>query len=446
MLFRIAIPAIIFLWLTSTSGLAQGKDLIDLFVREAGRFAAEHEAELKALATLPSHEIGDDYTDTQLTFEPRDCSPSEQFQFARWCSARSHLGPWTKISAVIMDDGRLAYFNQEARLDHVDKSTFKKMRARVPPGGRLIAEPSLKSAFLITWGDLRLEKLTANELAIVAAGNSPKKGIIVDHLNDLTRSAKTAKPIYSLAGGLGGVWVGSLDDRGVLRVRAFSFDPSVITAPPDARGVKADQVAADETKESNKPSYVLDVPKAQRDTTVANDAARKSAEQQAADERTQQIVQEFEAKKAEDARAVDEANRNAAEALSLANKHRDRADVVSQVLNYMSYGVDEGLAQEFWWRDVDNKCIYRQTPALGAMVMVRWAQPSDKLGTFIDFNKIDRRTVRFENQNSQLGPVSVLMADRKMIVTGAGHRDIDRVERGLTLIFDSHCAGTEKAF
>jgi hypothetical protein len=80
------------------------------------------------------------------------------------------------------------------------------------------------------WGNVTLEELDSASRGILAKGGSPKKGILVDTIANLTRSAKEGLPLYRVDGGAGFVWIASNQDgRGTLRFLAV--DPSQFYAP-----------------------------------------------------------------------------------------------------------------------------------------------------------------------------------------------------------------------
>jgi hypothetical protein len=75
------------------------------------------------------------------------------------------------------------------------------------------------------WGKVTLESLDATGVKELAAGRSPRQGILVDFIGNLTDSARRGLPIYRVTGGLGFVWAASFNQgRGILRF--FAIDPS----------------------------------------------------------------------------------------------------------------------------------------------------------------------------------------------------------------------------
>jgi hypothetical protein len=66
-----------------------------------------------------------------------------------------------------------------------------------------------------------LTQLDSYAIAILAAGESPRKGLLIDYLGNLRRSAQLGLPVYSINGGAGYLWSASVDRnyRGHIRAR-----------------------------------------------------------------------------------------------------------------------------------------------------------------------------------------------------------------------------------
>jgi len=106
----------------------------------------------------------------------------------------------------------------------------------------------------------------------------------------------------------------------------------------------------------------------------------------------------------------------------LALAHRDPSDVVAQVLNYTTFGADDGIGDSaFWWRDPSKgTCLYR----LHYVLSVDWGPC---------------RFVKHEGRE--------IMAHRmQTLLLGDGRRDLDRLARGWALIYGGKCKGSKKLF
>jgi hypothetical protein len=68
----------------------------------------------------------------------------------------------------------------------------------------------------------------------LAAGKSPRRGILVDYLGNFQRSVQDDLPVFRVIGGAGFVWSASFDGGGLGRLRFFAIDSSTLTAnePP----------------------------------------------------------------------------------------------------------------------------------------------------------------------------------------------------------------------
>jgi hypothetical protein len=89
-------------------------------------------------------------------------------------------------------------------------------------------------AVLATWGKIELEPLDDDGVRLLAEGKSPKKGLLIDFLGNLSRSARDGLPIYRIVGGAGFVWAGSFDQKGRGTLRFAAVDPSTLQLEPVA--------------------------------------------------------------------------------------------------------------------------------------------------------------------------------------------------------------------
>jgi hypothetical protein len=121
-----------------------------------------------------------------------------------------------------------------------DIENYSREIAETPRITKMPRRSRLFNAVLATWGKVELETLDNDSVRLLAEGRSPKKGLLIDFIGDLTRSAQDGLPIYRISGSAGVVWVARFDrkGRGVLRsaaVDASSLQPGrVATQPPNA--------------------------------------------------------------------------------------------------------------------------------------------------------------------------------------------------------------------
>jgi TPR repeat protein len=122
----------------------------------------------------------------------------------------------------------------------------------------------------------------------------------------------------------------------------------------------------------------------------------------------------------------------------------DSTDIVAQVLNYSSSGhdgewEDAGQTAAFWYRDPSNKCLYHK---------IRRAKDSQlSVVKSIDLNEYDPRGVKFGHKFASYGNVTTEVTyDRDVLFLSPGGLDLDRMQRGWTLIYTNFCTGKLRPF
>ena len=153
--------------------------------------------------------------------------------------------------------------------------------------------------------------------------------------------------------------------------------------------------------------------------------------------------------------AID-AKKAIADAIAKAAAGRDPKDIVAQVLNYSEFGKDEGGEEDFanpfdveivkipiyWSQDSSSKCRYVKASNrnLSTVELKTLAAPvADKI---IDLNQLDPRLIKFGYQNG----ITAVVYDSKILTSAFGQIDLDRLQRGWTLIYSKYCSGKQKAF
>ena len=182
------------------------------------------------------------------SFKGYACSASEQFpQFTRCQKAQRQPGQWpnrsfdSSSSILYGHDGKAVYINRYNAPWVFERNEVQtelgRLSARFGERARELRMPQrdgVTNAVIASWGKVQLEPLNAEAVAILAAGQSPRKGLLVDYLGDLQRSAKLNLPIYTLTGGAGFVWSSSADRSGRGHVRLIAADPSALGPAPAA--------------------------------------------------------------------------------------------------------------------------------------------------------------------------------------------------------------------
>jgi TPR repeat protein len=129
---------------------------------------------------------------------------------------------------------------------------------------------------------------------------------------------------------------------------------------------------------------------------------------------------------------------------------RDPNDVVAAVLNFTTFGNDDGANGRFWFQDPANKCHYllhRDSQATSddtfELLRNQLGQGSTATGRReIDLDTLDPKNITFKFD----GVDTVTQHANQMLFVYVGQLDIQRLERGWTLIYTKYCSGTQKPF
>src|SRR5436190_9890736 len=199
------------------------------------------------------------------TYRGYQCSPSEQFpEFTRCQRTQRHQGPWDRRhsessnSILHSRDGAAVYINRYEIPVVFDRneiqSEINKLSSKFGERAREMRMPQregLPDAVIASWGKVQLEQLDADAVSLLASGQSPRKGLLIDYLGDLRRSAQLGLPIYSLNGGAGYVWSASTDRNGgrghlrLLAIDASAVTPITATQQPSADTKEPEKIAAE---------------------------------------------------------------------------------------------------------------------------------------------------------------------------------------------------------
>jgi hypothetical protein len=135
--------------------------------------------------------------------------------------------------------------------------------------------------------------------------------------------------------------------------------------------------------------------------------------------------------------------------IDAATAKRDRNDVIAQVLNYTSTGVDEGSDGDFWYRpDPTKPCVYRRmSEGPNFMSMVTLGLNLMTNGGWLDLNALDPQTIGIEDRYVGGLLLTTVLHDATPILISSGQLDHARLARGWALIYrDGHCNGLKRAF
>jgi tetratricopeptide (TPR) repeat protein len=174
-------------------------------------------------------------------YKEYQCTPSEQFEGVTWCNRqrfeKDPRGLYRSSYTIAHSrEGTIYYLNRslepaffnagevDADIERLSRKLGEQAR-RVRPHVRL--GPNTDGIIAI-WGKVALEPLDATGTSELAAGRSPRKGILVDFLGNLSESAGRGLDVYRVSGGPGFVWAGSVNSNGRGNLRFFAIDPSAL--------------------------------------------------------------------------------------------------------------------------------------------------------------------------------------------------------------------------
>jgi hypothetical protein len=172
-----------------------------------------------------------------------NCAGSKKFDDFSWCMKDGNeaepRGRFKASYSMMLDrDGKIVYLNryQEPAYWGANeaKDDIQRYSKKVGEEARVIhlpARPGLQGT-LATWGKVELERISGDELDLLAADKPLPKGIAIDFIGNFTKSARQGLPIYRLAGGAGFVWAGSYNDQGRGTLRFAAVNASAYTRQP----------------------------------------------------------------------------------------------------------------------------------------------------------------------------------------------------------------------
>lgn len=287
--------------------------------KRAAAAAAAAKAKL-ALFEVEDMALGAKVTTDDLRSGAFQCNASEQFEGLTWCqhSRRERRGRRyrsTLVSMLLTGDQRAAYvnrvsspvtFNGKAGIEAAVKKLAREFGQK-PKVLHIPDKEGQPEALIATWGSVQIEPLDPDSIATLAAGESPRKGLLVDFLGNFQRSAKADLPVYRLAGGAGYVWSASVDRKGRGHERALIFDAERAMPPPvgtvSATPPMAGQPVATPQRDVAAEAAAADRAAAEKADAAQAAAAQAAAEKAAAD---RAAAEKVEAEKAAAARAASE--------------------------------------------------------------------------------------------------------------------------------------------
>ena len=213
------------------------------------------------------------------------CSPSELFPEFTRCqrTQRQQEGGGRRSfeatsSTLHGRDGKAVYINRNIAPWSFDLNempdTIKQLSSKFGERAREMRLPpreGVQTAIIAVWGKIQLTELDADAVSILASGESPRKGLLIDYLGNLRRSAQLGLPVYSLSGGAGYIWSASVDRNNRGHIRFLTADPSAVSpAAPVAPATAAQPAPAEiaKTKTAETPSVDTEPAPVQPDPLV----------------------------------------------------------------------------------------------------------------------------------------------------------------------------------
>ena len=163
------------------------------------------------------------------------CRPSEQYKNSITCKFTETKGGASKSLTILhLYNNIVTYINKSLSPAFFTKkevnSQIERLSRRFESPPHIYSSPQRPGfpagGIIATWGDIELQPLTPNDLAILAQDNNPRLGFLVDYLMNFQELARAGLPVYSLSGGKGYIWIKGFDKKGEGRLRFLAADPS----------------------------------------------------------------------------------------------------------------------------------------------------------------------------------------------------------------------------
>ena len=214
------------------------------------------------------------------------CSPSDQFEGLTWCQktqeGRGSPGSRVIYSLLHSGDGRILYINrsQEPAVSNPKKAEdeieqYSRMIGESPRVMKMPRRNGVPGGRIVVWGKVTLEQLDQESIKTLADRKGLKKGLLIDFLGNLARSAKKGLPIHRIDGGPGLVWAASFDGKGHGVVRLAAVDLSRFVGPVEQQPITQLPGITSEAPEAPQPELSITTEKVQSEVT---DAATITAE------------------------------------------------------------------------------------------------------------------------------------------------------------------------
>jgi hypothetical protein len=235
--------------------------------------------------------LGTPFQPDNPAYRRYQCGPSGKFPGFTWCHeehSTKRNGDEVTRSHSILDDqnGTAWYFNSyiepavfgandiQDEIDRISRKFGQPARiVQMPP------RSDLPNAIMAVWGGIKLDKLSVDEVSVVASGGT-HAGLLVSFLGDLERSAKAGVPVYRLAGSAGFLWVATVNQNGKGVLRYLTIDDSKIAASKNNAPQVLNNDSSPETNSSPSPApQTNSVPTSPPTQTKTDDSELKQSKQ-----------------------------------------------------------------------------------------------------------------------------------------------------------------------
>jgi hypothetical protein len=247
-------------------------------VAAGGAFAQNARTPLRYAAATVPYDVGGLALGARVDFESPayrgyQCSVSELFPDFMRCQRTQRQQDYSTFrsfettNSILHDrDGKAVYINRHIAPWTLDRnaiqSELNQISSKFGERAREMQLPQregLQIATIAVWGKIELTQLDSDAIAVLAAGESPRKGLLIDYLGNLRRSAQLGLPVYSINGGAGYLWSASVDRNYRGHIRALAVDPAalsvaVASAAPAAEPSLGEILPKNETEATEKAS------------------------------------------------------------------------------------------------------------------------------------------------------------------------------------------------
>ena len=170
------------------------------------------------------------------------CGPSEVFDGLTFCVTKTddsdQRGPFVAYDGLLHSrDGTVVYVSRYQdpaywRDGEVqDDIEYTRQLGEQPTILKMPTREAIPNGVIATWGKVVLEPVDGKTKNILAAGQNPKIGALVDFIGDFERSTKNNLPVYRVSGGAGFIWAASWDANGRGTLRMSAINPSALPTP-----------------------------------------------------------------------------------------------------------------------------------------------------------------------------------------------------------------------